>query len=339
MKSLVTMLLITLLISPQHLRAEEQNAGFVQGLWYSVEPVFEGVSTRIYVALRNNTGHDLTSTVRFTDNDTRIGTFEVRALEGRLVEAWVDWMPTYGEHTISAIVGNAELHIVGGSSAPIDITGTTVSDTLFVDYDTDGDGTGNTDDSDDDGDEVSDDDEIARGTNPLVPNPKAEEKQTDIILHETSSTIRTHDTPITTQRKGLEQFVSAHIPHSFLSTATEKIEQTKVSLDAYRAERSTPPMLPTQDVATSTKSTESTQEASGNQDSTTITRTQLNSNTHFLSSFVSGIASLLHSLWTGVLYGISVVLSYPAPLEALFLLLLLYVLYRVARRIGRRKRF
>lgn len=44
----------TIFLLPAHCFAES-NTGFVQGIWYSQSPVFDGVPTRIYVAVRNNT--------------------------------------------------------------------------------------------------------------------------------------------------------------------------------------------------------------------------------------------------------------------------------------------
>lgn len=107
--------------------------------------------------------HDFTGTVRFSDNGKRIGSSEISALSGRLVEAWVDWNPLYGSHTISAQISDATLHIIGGKTEQVDITGIVVDDTISVDYDTDGDGVGNTEDTDDDNDGTSDEDEYARG--------------------------------------------------------------------------------------------------------------------------------------------------------------------------------
>ena len=111
--------------------AQDVNAGFVQGLWYSHEPIFEGVPTRIYVALRNNTDHDLTGTVRFSVDGKRIGSSDVRALSGRLVEAWVDWTPEKGEHTILAHVSNAELHIIGEGTQEIDVGDMNAEELLY----------------------------------------------------------------------------------------------------------------------------------------------------------------------------------------------------------------
>ncbi len=85
--------MLTAFFIPTAILAAEFNAGFVQGLWYSDEHLIDDKTIRIYVALRNNTKHDLTGTVRFEDGTKRIGSTEIRALPGRLVEAWIDWLP------------------------------------------------------------------------------------------------------------------------------------------------------------------------------------------------------------------------------------------------------
>ena len=320
---------------PQNTFASASNAGFVQGIWYSAEPVFDGVPTRIYVAMRNNTGHDLTSTVHFTDNGKRIGTFEVSALEGRLVEAWVDWEPTYGEHTITATVSDAKLHIIGGDTESIDIAGITASDTFMVEYDTDKDGIGNEIDTDDDNDTVSDTDEKTRGSDPLVRNPIPKKNETPSPILTTDSPQHT-PTPLTTSaEKGLEQFLDAGTVDTFLAQTTHKIEDVKTSLDTYRTERSEA-LTREGDI----EHTAPTETALGTYTNTaTITRSHLPSDGGFLASFVSRTAKLLSTLWTFILFVVSKILSFPAILEATLLLIILAVIYRTAKRLGRRNRY
>lgn len=329
------------LLMPFYAFAEEPNAGFVQGLWYSAEPVFAGVPTRIYVAMRNNTGHDLTSTVRFTDNGKRIGTFEVSALEGRLVEAWVDWEPTYGEHTITATVSDAKLHIIGGNTESIDIAGITASDTLMVEYDTDRDGIGNPTDTDDDNDAVSDTDEQARGTNPLVTNPNPMTEDGIRGEHIKESDTQTSKDEVDTQSTsnstgaGLERFVDEGNVDSFFSAVTDTITDAGSELNAYREERSA-------QLSSDNGNTENENASPNTPEGIThasITRTQVGTEGGLLASFVEGVRSLLSSLWTLILFSVSRILAHPAILEAVLLLVILATLYRVARRLGRRNRY
>jgi hypothetical protein len=330
MKLLSTLFSILIFI-PLFSFASEPNAGFVQGLWYSSEPVFVGVPTRIYVAVRNNTEHDLTGTVRFMDNDVRIGSSEISALSGRLVEAWVDWTPTDGEHNISAIVTDAELHVIGGKTESIDVGGVTAEDSVIVDFDTDKDGVGNATDTDDDNDSILDTDEKARGSNPLVPNPatkeipKAEEAVTEIIDEETDEEVSTEE--------GLEQYVSDGIADSLLGNATEKIENAQESLDAYREKRNEA-LANKKDTATN-----DTKEETALGSTATITRTQLEPKESLLNSFITSVASLLSLVWTFVLWVTSRGLSNPALIEVLLLLGIVYMVYRIARRFGRRPNY
>lgn len=342
MKSL-SLILVCLLFLPLFSHANAENAGFVQGLWYSSKPVFAEVPTRIYIALRNNTGHDLTGTVRFTDNEKRIGSFEVSALEGRLVEAWVDWVPTKGEHVITATVSDAVLHVIGGNTESADITGITASDTLIVDYDTDRDGIGNTEDTDDDNDSVSDTEETERGSNPLVINPKTvsedskNSKDSESPDTETHTTDTHSDTPLPAPlHKGLEQYVENKVVDTLLGNATQKIEYAKTALDTYREKRDAT-------LAENTSPTElehpTEMKLGALTENATITRTQIDTEKGFLKSFVAGVAALLSSLWTLSLFSTSRILSYPAILEALLLIGILVFFYRVARRLGRRNRY
>lgn len=332
MKMLRVILLFSyIILIPSWLHAEEPNAGFVQGLWYASEPVFAETSTRIYVALRNNTPHDLTATVRFSDNGKRLGSSEVRTLSGRLVEAWVDWTPTFGEHTITATVSDAELHIIGGGNRSIDISGIIAEDTLTVDYDTDKDGVGNATDTDDDSDGVSDTDEKERGSNPLVSNPTEKSIGTTKNESETNTTIL-ETTPETRSdsERGLEKYIGEGTVHSLLGNVTEKVEGARQSLDSYRTQRNNE-LFPA-DIATTAKETT----IGSFPEDATITRSKIETKNNFLSSLVAGIASLLQNVYTFVLWLFSRALSYPALIEFFFLIGMLYIIYRTVRRIGRR---
>lgn len=330
-------IIVIFILFPLFSFANEPNAGFVQGLWYSSEPVFVGVPTRIYVAVRNNTEHDLTGTVRFMDNGVRIGSSEISALSGRLVEAWVDWTPTDGEHNITAIVTDAKLHVIGGEAKSIDVAGVTAEDSVMVDFDTDDDGVGNSIDTDDDGDGVLDTDEKARGSNPLVPNPttqdpapKAEETPKEVPKESVSEQ--------TGDEEGLEKYVSDGLADSLLGNATEKIEDAQESLDAYRARRNE--ILASKKDAPPITQDDSQETALGTYTSTaTITRTQLEPKNSLLNSFVTSVASLLSLMWTFILWVASQGLSHPALLEVILLVGIVYMVYRIARRLGRRPGF
>lgn len=331
MKKHVTMFLALFFLFPFHTHAEDVNAGFVQGLWYSSETVFTGVPTRIYVAFRNNTPHDLTGTIRFTDNDKRIGSSEISVLSGRLVEAWVDWTPTEGLHNISAHLSDATLHIIGGGTEAVDISDILASDALTIDTDTDKDGTGNATDTDDDNDTVSDEDEKARGSDPLVKNPAPvtpEEIKENIEptqkISKTKDEIEEQNTEL-----GLEQYVDEGTADLLFSNVTEKVETAKEAVDAYREKRAEE--LAPKEIKESAETPLGTYT-----ENATITRSKIETKNSFLSSFISGVALLLQKIWTFILWITSNALAYPALIELGILILILYAIYRAARSVGRR---
>ena len=316
MKYLLACLFIWL---PFSVSAEEINAGFVQGLWYSSDEIIEGVPLRIYAALRNNTDHDLIGTVRFLDNGKRIGSAPITALSGRLVETWIDWTPTYGDHSLSVSLENAELHVIGGDVIKAEVSSTTMTDALKADYDTDKDGIGNEKDPDDDNDDVSDEEERARGSNPLVANPRV----TEIPLEPTPEETVPSTTPEVPE-DGLEKFLDAGVADTLLSNVTTKVENAKQSLNAYREARN-------EKINDAQYQTEG-----GNGSTATITRSRVETKSSGLGIFVGGFASLGESMWTFVLWGTSRVLAHPAIIQVALLLGILYMFYRTMRRLARR---
>ncbi len=333
MQKYALLLLSVLFLFPFSTHAEEVNAGFVQGLWYSSETIFEGVPTRIYVALRNNTEHDLTGTVRFTDNGKRIGSQDVSALSGRLVEAWIDWTPGGGEHKISASLSDASLHVIGGGTEQIDITNIIAEDALVIDTDTDKDGVGNTTDTDDDGDTISDIDEKTRGSDPLVKNPTpltAKEKDTTIETKPEQEEIKSaKETDAPSEEHGLEQYVDEGTADTLLSNATEKVTAAKESLDAYREKRNAE--LTPKEIEAPKETTLGTYT-----ENATITRSKIETKNSTLSSFVTTIAAVMQKVWTFALWLASRALAFPALIELGFLIGILYFFYRAARSVGRR---
>lgn len=317
------------LSTPAH--ADEVNAGFVQGLWYASPVVIADEPTRIYVALRNHTDQDLTGTVRFTDNGKRIGVSYVSALPGRLVEAWVDWTPSAGEHVIAASLSEIRLHTIGESPETAEVVSMLAEDKITVDYDTDKDGVVNGDDTDDDNDGISDTDEIERGTNPLVANPKPQEKnekeerEDSEDEDENTRSERTSTTEDADTESGLEKYLDEGRADSLLTNVTEKVEGAKQSLDTYRDARNEK-MSGTSTLPGST--------ISG--DTATITRSKIDSGDSFLKSFVSGVGSLLHNGYTFILWTLSAILGHPALIQFVLLIGILYIFYRIARRLGRR---
>ncbi len=313
MRYLVSILISFCFSIPVH--AEDINAGFVQGLWYSSDQILEGVPVRVYAALRNNTPHDLIGTVRFMDNGKRIGSAPVSALSGRLVETWIDWTPTAGEHALSVSLSDAELHVIGGETIHADVASIIVEDTLLADTDTDTDGLGNTRDTDDENDGISDEDEIARGSNPLIAQVIPLTTQEPIL-----------DAPLTTptptlDEKGLEQYLEEGTAHTLLGNVTEKVEDAKSALDTYRENRN------------------AEKNSLQNNSTTTdgITRTSIQTDTSLLQKSITQIASILSSIFTGLLFTVSKLLAHPILIQISILIGILYMFYHTARKFGQRR--
>ena len=315
MKNAWLILLCLLLITPD--KADAFNAGIVQGLWYDQEKVFAGEPIRIYAAVRNNTGADLIGTVSFFVNDKRIEQADIRVLNGRIVESWADWKPKYGTSTIVASLTKSEISdSATDDSASTEVTSTLAKDVLFIDHDTDGDSIGNATDTDDDNDGLSDLEEITNGTDPLTFT-----KPTQLII---STTTDSNQTPVTDQptrstvSTGLEEFVDNHSLYNTLNTLTDTINQTADSLRSYQDKR-----------RASTEQSISNIDISGSGFGS-ITRSHIDDDRGWFTK-------AWQTLYDGILTGIIFILGYPAFVEVILLILMLYIIYRLARHFGRRR--
>ncbi len=327
MSKIISLVTFFLLCIPS-VQAEEINAGFIQGLWYAHEPIIAGEPTRIYVALRNNSEDDLTSTVRFSDNGNRIGVAYVSALPGRIVEAWIDWTPGYGEHTIAASLTNVQIHPIGESAETGEVLNTVAQNAIFVDHDTDNDDIPDQKDTDDDNDGVSDEAETTRGTNPLKADAKPETEKKEAEPSKAPTVIAEARTPTeTTSANGLEQYVPEGAARSVVESLTETIADTKTSLDTYREKRSDE----LQDYFTNATSAVTTS------DGATITRSRTTDEGSFLEAVVRGGKALIGGVYSVILSIFSLFLAHPALLELALLVLFIYIIYRTARRFGRRR--
>lgn len=317
---LLTALCASMLFLPTVSFAAPLNAGLVQGIWYAHEPLFADVPNRIYVAFRNTTESDLTGSIHFFVDAKDIGSSEVHALAGGVVETWIDWTPSYGNHTVTATIGTATLTTVGGETKTVSLTGLSATSTSSVDRDTDKDGIGDAEDSDDDNDAVSDSDEQARGTNPLVPDAHPQEKSEE----KSQTPINGSGDASSSSPTGLERFIPEGAPHSTLETITHTINTAHQAVETYRTERNA-------------KIHDALIPESTSDDGVSITRTSIEDAQGSLSKkVVLGAKAILSHLWTATLALVSLILHYPALVEIGSLLLILYILFRTARRLGRR---
>lgn len=312
--------------------AQEFNAGFVQGLWYGNKDVFAERPVRIYVAIRNNTGSDLTGTVEFFDNGKRIERVTVSALNNRIIESWADWKPSYGEHTITATLSRTEISSSAEGAQAISVAEASATDTLFIDYDTDADGIGDTEDIDDDADGISDAVEEKNGTNPLVFDEPKKQDFTETVptTAEVSTTSSTF--------AGIEQFLTPSRADTMLSNVTQFTQQVKSDLDAYRTRR---------EIAHANEPEELPQIAvneSGFGEITRSTDTQKNESpisttkkpTGIIGDIITLIVNIINGIYTGVLSLLSIILSHPIFVQLLILLGILLTLYKTAKKLGGR---
>ena len=167
---LILPILVFLLIGSSVLaQSSTINAGIVNGLWYSKVPFFAGDQIRIYTALQNQSGFDITGVIQFLDGGIIVGESDFSVVNGDFIKEWIDWEVTQGYHSISIKIIDAQKHEIDKDPESIFLNlGVLESDEQFADFDTDGDLIGNEEDLDDDNDGVNDDEEIIIGTNPLI---------------------------------------------------------------------------------------------------------------------------------------------------------------------------
>jgi len=375
MKWVLSSLVFIALTAPSLSTAQELNAGFVQGLWFDTDTIFVGDTVRIYAAVRNNTGADLTGTVEFRDDDSRIGRKSVSALNGRIVESWTDWEPTYGEHTITATLSRVELQRVGSAGEDIEVTSELAGHTVFVDYDTDGDGVGNAEDADDDGDGIDDESEEENDTDPLNPDdPEQEEINTADAEDTDSATNKDTDDEDTVSKKngaggngsepqGFEQFLTENRASYALSSVTNIVNELKRDLDRYRDYRNvvadaettsaaeshsdSAALVSTSSSATSSKDIATSSTISSSTTSTDIvtnksgfgdvSRSSDKSDVGFLTKMTELLRSLIEGLYTFTLFILSLYLAHPIIVQVTLLLLILFFIYKIARYLGQRQ--
>ena len=342
------LVVICFLLFPLVSFAIGSNAGIIQGLWYSQEKIFDGDTVRIYVAVRNNTQSDLTGTVDFFDGDKKLGQQHVQALSGRIIESWADWGVVYGEHKLRAEFSQTELHPVGTGTEKIQVTSRLAEDTLTIDYDTDKDGIGNKIDTDDDGDSISDVDEIRNGTNPLVPDfPKKVTPTASSTPVKTATKTRPlgkisaeNLSSSSSANAGFEKYLAPSPAQIVLSDVTNYITTAKQNIDTYRntrAERLQEETALAVQIPVDAKGFgEITRTQSGGTQKNATKRMESSSGIFEKSTQVaSGVLSIVY---TGILTGFSFILGHTMFVQLGILLLILYLLLRLAAKFGRRKK-
>lgn len=146
---------LSVVLTPLTIHAE--NAGLVNGIWFSQEKIFAGDSVRIFAVVQNETDGALNDTVTFLVDDAAVGTVNVSLASGTIDRVEIKHTFTEGNHTVSTRFSAGDIQ--------------ELSRNVFIDTDTDGDGIGNKDDDDDDNDGIVD----TEDAEPLIKNDPPQE--------------------------------------------------------------------------------------------------------------------------------------------------------------------
>ncbi|MEZ4200201.1 MAG: hypothetical protein R3B69_01175 [Candidatus Paceibacterota bacterium] len=141
---------------------------------------------------------------------------------------------------MKAVLSRTCLEPVGSSTRTVTVAITEVTDTIFIDYDTDGDGIGNLNDTNDDGDYLPDDEDdepLTYNEAPADTEETEDNAETDSETNASNNTGSTNDHD--TDRSGLERYLTDSRADTFLGEVTEVINTTKNRVDTYRATRNT----------------------------------------------------------------------------------------------------
>ncbi|MBI2625126.1 MAG: hypothetical protein HYW70_02240 [Candidatus Nealsonbacteria bacterium] len=130
---------------------------------FSKEDPLDGENVRVFARVFNLGDTDVYGFVVFLDGKREMaGPQPISVKANTYDDVFIDWEAASGSHNIDAKIIGTNLADENSSN---DVA---KKENYFVDLDTDRDGKGNIADQDDDNDGLSDNDEIAIGTNPLV---------------------------------------------------------------------------------------------------------------------------------------------------------------------------
>lgn len=322
------------------------NAGIVQGLWFNDDTFFANDTVRVYVAVRNYTGSDLSGTVEFFVNEKKIERRTIDVLDGRIIESWADWKASYGTSTVRANLIRTEISSTETGTETIAVTSALAEATIFVDHDTDGDDIGDTTDLDDDNDGVSDEEEIKAGSDPLTyDEPEEPEDESSDTGSETNDDADDNgNTPTNNHTsgnpEGLEQYLTPSRADTLLSSFTEGINTTKRNLDSYIETRSdtlnSSRTGAETDIAVNEDGFGAIERISGDKKNEPVAETPDLEELGFFGDVLAIIGKIISVIYTVVLSALSFTLGYPALIQILLLFLLLFAIFRLAKKLGGR---
>ncbi len=118
-------LLVISLFSPQVSRAAESNAGFIPApIWFSVDTLSVGITTKVSTLVYNSTSDAISMTVTFYDGDIVLGKKAAIVSAQSSKEFSIDWKVTVGDHAIRAHIENPRKGTAQGSALSLSSTDT-----------------------------------------------------------------------------------------------------------------------------------------------------------------------------------------------------------------------
>lgn len=100
--------------------SSSSNTGFIQeNIWYSKEPLVEGVVVQIHTIIFNSRAESLSGTVQFFDNEIILGKKDFSVAGGAVKDMSIDWKVTAGNHAIHAEIINSKITSAAGKTESI----------------------------------------------------------------------------------------------------------------------------------------------------------------------------------------------------------------------------
>jgi len=162
---LFLVLFLAILFSPKISFAKTDLSITEGDITFSNPEPLDGETIKVYARIFNSGDNDVSGNVIFSDKGKKIGDLQPISLKPNTYDdVFILWKVKTGTYDILAKIVNLD---------PVDDNidnNETVKKNFFIDLDTDSDGEGNKKDLDDDNDGLTDEEEIAKGTNPLSPD-------------------------------------------------------------------------------------------------------------------------------------------------------------------------
>ncbi len=203
---------------------DDFEIGIIPGnIWYSPFKFFAGDKVKIYTAVFNNSGYDISGTVVFFDNNQEIGQKDFfLAAKENIGAISINWIAQEGERNISVKLINLN-KIIDGKKTYLPLEEREIAEAkLNIDSDNDGDGIEDSVDEDDDNDGIKDEIEKVNGLDPKT-------NEADSLKKEFLTKINTHI--ISTSSSLIKQAISL----------TKKIDnyadQQKIKLEKIKQEK------------------------------------------------------------------------------------------------------